>query len=364
MRRLFALACLALFSLLVPASASGSGADVSVQFRFANSGEKPTDYTPPPGSVISDTWRVVADASAASTLSSFSIVITPQSSLPEPLPKGSSISRTYEAGATSTARLILNWNTNTVTRYNGIYRVVATAQSHGGNSETTTVQDLKVDNPPLQPVNVVAALDENVPVVSWAANPEPDLIHYRVYRSYDGGSFSLIATTTGTELRDSNAPKNTSLRYELAAVRKSSVRSAGIVSPLSKPTAPIVVIPPEPAVQQAVIDDSKPIPVEVVQPKTVMAKQGNLGFAPVLPYDTSDLPVAAQATESGVPLENETLVTQSLPQIVRSTIYKPPFIAAALLLLVTALHVLRIAGRLFSSERPEVSTARILGSST
>ncbi|MGH9196560.1 MAG: hypothetical protein ACRD1T_12560, partial [Acidimicrobiia bacterium] len=324
------------------------------------------DYTPPPGSVITDTWRPVVDVSTASSLSSFNLVISAQSPIPEPLGQGSSASKNYPAGATSSDRLTLVWNTRTLTRYNGVYRLVATASSHGGNTESSTIPDIKVENPPVQPVNVTSRVEGEVPVISWSANPEPDLMHYRVYRSADAGSFSSIWTTTDTKLSDPNASKTASLRYQIDAVRRSPVKSSGIASIFSKPTAGLVVAPPGAATKPSVIDHSNPAPVAAVKPKTVMAKQGNLGFAPVLPYESLELPNAPEATSGGQEETSveQTPVSQSIPQIVRSTVYKPPFIAAALLLLVTAMHVLRLAGRLLAARPSSATPAPILESST
>lgn len=364
MRRLFALVFAACFTF-GPATMSLAGVDASVQFRFASSGERPNDFTPRPGSTLTDSWRIVVDASASSSLSYFRVAIEAQEPIPESLPSSSALYRSYAPGASNSDRFTLDWNTRTITKYNGVYRIVAKAESHGGNSETGIVGDLKVENPPVVPTDVSVRLENDAPVVTWRANPEPDIKLYRIYRSDNGGVLSLVGSTTERRFIDSKAPTSTSLRYQVVAVRHSPSSAAGISSPPSKPSGSIMIIPPEASGQSNhVIDISNPAPVTRVKPKTVVAKQGNLGFAPLLPYDSVDLPVAVEEPEPEIPVE-QAPVAQSLPQIVRSTVYKPPFIAAALLLLVTAMHVLRIAGRLFSAQSSASSnTARILGSST
>ena len=100
------------------------------------------------------------------------------------------------------------------------------------------VSGLRVNNPPAQPGGVAARLEGTVPVLTWTANPEPDLSGYTVLRS-TGGSFSPVGAAPSNGFRDVNAPAGQPLTYEIVAKRRSPADLAGISSSPSNPSTPV-----------------------------------------------------------------------------------------------------------------------------
>ena len=103
------------------------------------------------------------------------------------------------------------WDTQPTAKKNGNYTFVATAAQGGvlglglttNPAPETQQATLKVNNPPVAPTGVQTTLDSGVPVVSWSANPEPDIKGYQVYRSDGALQSGLVA---GTTFRDASAP--------------------------------------------------------------------------------------------------------------------------------------------------------------
>lgn len=62
-------------------------------------------------------------------------------------------------------------------------------------------------------------VDSSNPAINlgWKAGPELDLAGYHVYRSVDGGTSELVATTTRATWSDRSVQKNTQYVYEVAA---------------------------------------------------------------------------------------------------------------------------------------------------
>lgn len=333
----------AAFLSLSPLAASAAGVDVTVSFRHASSGQVPNYYTPTPGSTLTGTWKIIVDATASSTLATFRVAVHPQETIPDGTGSTVSHSKSYPAGSANSDTLSVQWDTREMTRYNGIYQIVATATSHGGNSEFSAVTDLKVNNPPSVPQGAATAIERGVPVVTWAANPEPDIIRYEVLRS-EGGGFSPVGTSAGTRFTDSKAPAEAPLRYRVIAVRRSAVTPTGISSPPTRSTDPMVLPAPEVGWQPPMIDTSEPAVLPTLAVESIRARQGEGGFAALLPY-AAPAPVVAEAIEEG-PYRVPT--GSSLQAVVTSNVYKPPFIAAALFLVVSAMHTLRLSRRMLS----------------
>lgn len=326
-----------------------AGMDVSVSFLHAPSGADPRDYTPPADSVITGTWEVVTDASASSYLKTFQVAIEAEDA-GRKLPAETSVTRTYSAGDKASDRIRIIWDSSKLTRYNGIYRLTATATSHLGNQETAYVRGLKVNNPPLAPTGVQAEVVDATAVVNWKANAEPDLIGYRVLRSEQGGSFTQIGASSSTSLSDTTAPPRVELRYKVVAVRASPLSSSGVASAASPATSRIVIVPADERATQSLIEQPHQTEqVGPVEPTVIVGARRDLGYSPILPYSGDPLPVPAQSADEEPAQSQPTVITRTIDQIVEVGVYKPPFVAAALVLLVVALHLLRLAERLFKA---------------
>lgn len=95
--------------------------------------------------------------------------------------------------------------------------------------------------PPAAPSGIAAAVENSGARVrlTWAANAEPDLASYAVYRSFEpGGPFDLLAAgVSGTQYLDTDIPAGTAgAWYEVTASDQSgneSARSASVSATLS-----------------------------------------------------------------------------------------------------------------------------------
>ncbi len=277
---------------------------------------------------------------------------------------------------------------------NGAYDVVATATRRLGGGDISKAVQVKVNIPPVRPANVKVALDGSVPTVTWKANPESDLKGYRVTRSA-GGSSKSFSLGKVTRFTDSDAPVGVELAYQVFAVRNSPVSASGVESPASASAKILIPRPdPDPAPEggsaQATADpaqasadpvqsgkpegsapesapgpsnpvvlapaDPKPIDAPNLPPQVTVGPRRDVGYAPLLPYtaqlpssgssggeEAAPEPVEAEEAEGG-----EGLVTPiALPNnLQRPAMQKSLYVAGALLLVVTALHITRAARRL------------------
>lgn len=139
------------------------------------------------------------------------------------------------------------WNAGAAP-YNGAYDIQATASS-SSSTKSASVSNVLVNNRPAVPAGVKAALKDGAPSVTWAANPEKDLIGYKVTRFVDGGSPSQVYSGPATSATDTSAPHSKALTYKVTAVRKSPKSDAGIESNPSGATAPLTVAAPPPGEQ-------------------------------------------------------------------------------------------------------------------
>ncbi len=341
---------------LVSASAS-AGFDVTVAPRYAPEGASESEtrqWTPRPASIVSGSYNITVDATASSSLKEFRVSLVPDEQQIPPLAGSATVARTYSINTKSADTIQVPWDSNSLTPHNGYYKISSFALSHGTNSESNTIPGLKVNNPPLTPSGVRALLEEETATITWRANPEVDLTGYRVYRSVDDSSFKQIGVASGTRYTDNDVPKGVSLRYQLVAVRRSVVTPEGATSPPTKPTSPIIWLDPGTGTQPTEIGSESPQLLEefALAPTIKRAPIPDRGFAPVLPFG-QPIPArsVAAAQQAGEPL------ISAPARVIRGAVYKPPFIAAALLLLVISLHLLRL-GRLLWADAASVTAAQ------
>jgi hypothetical protein len=276
------------------------------------------------------------------------------------------------------------WDTKPTSTKNGNYTFAASAAEDGPlspPSENPQVT-LKLNNPPVAPTGVQTALDPSgIPVVSWSANPEPDIKGYQVFRSDQGLQSGLITTTS---FRDTTAPKGQDVSYKVSALRYSPVDPSGMTgSGTSNQTASVSVPAPadpgapgnvataDPAkggapagpmkqpVNLGVTKPSTPITAPTLPTRVVQLPQPNVvQFAPLLPYSgkipevptTSNVPapVAAQADSGSGGGGQATVV--GLPGGVKVTpVDAVKYVATAAFLLVAAIHITRFARKLRNS---------------
>jgi len=130
------------------------------------------------------------------------------------------------------------WDTRDSTPYNGGYDIEATAKTPpgllaSGQTYTSVVENVVVNNPPSTPSEVKAGIEGAAVVVRWKANPEPDILSYKVSRSIEGGSFTHLASVDASKTlsyTDSSAPAGKPVKYAVTAVRRSAVDGAGLTS--------------------------------------------------------------------------------------------------------------------------------------
>jgi hypothetical protein len=250
-------------------------------------------------------------------------------------------------GGKTTDTIKMTWDTTSLTRYNGQYGISATATSLLGSRATFSIPNLLVNNPPAQPGGVSANLEGTVPVVTWPANPEPDLVGYRVLRSTAGGSYSSVGTVSSASFRDQSAPQGQALTYEVVAVRASPVDAAGIASSPSNPSAPVT--PSTVVVQPLTLGPHAPPVAAPIKPAPRAPGRAEAGafpentFAATLPFK-QPIPQATVPTFS--PLDPKAL--GALPQGYSTTSWsqKLRYLGTAALLVVISLVIIRFARKL------------------
>jgi hypothetical protein len=152
----------------------------------------------------------------------------------------------------------VNWNAGGA-EYNGAYDIVAVAAtSAGGEGKSATVPNVLVNNPPSAPTGVKAELKDGLPHVRWAANPEPDIIGYKVMRSV-GGKDAEAYSGAAPSFSDKSAPHSQEITYKVSAVRKSPLNQGGIESSkVSSGSVTVPAPPPPPAEPAAGGDPNNP----------------------------------------------------------------------------------------------------------
>jgi hypothetical protein len=328
--------------------------DVTVAFEHASSTAPESEQrqlTPRPGSAITGLWKVAATArSQTSSLRTFTVSIRPPDGIPAPT--GGSISRSFGSVGTPSNRIVFDWDTNKVTPYNGNYRIVGIADSYAGGREEANVLDVKVNNPPAAPTGLAVKLTENVPSLSWTKSPEPDVTGYTLQRADDFGAFKDIGTSSKATYEDTRAPKGTQLRYRVVAIRKSPVSAMGIASLPGEPSSALVISDPVTMMDPATAAASTPGGVAAPAPLKPMVREGtHQGFSETLPIEglpPAAVGIAEDQAEAAPDNAVESILTAPA-RLLENTVKKLPFVAGAMLLLVSAMHVLRFATRMLRS---------------
>jgi hypothetical protein len=341
-RRVFVV-FIALGLLLLLPQAAHSVDDVSIEVLSA----------PPQNSVLrgDESFPITFRAQADSTLRFFAIsILIGEEPVPGMRVNGGYSSGSWGAGETGEATLHVDWDTRSVTPYNGLYRVGATAESHLDGVRDTSLEGYIVDNLPAQVSDVDAELDGGAPSLSWPPNSEPDLIGYNIYRSTGSGDYTKVGSVTTRSFTDKDVPKDTELKYYVVATRRSVASEDGAIeSPPSM--ARTFVIPSPGSGQQPTISAPQEAPAAPPVPKVVprpAAKITHEGFEETLPYTE---PIAGDQVLNPLGQEQATsdnTTFEQPPALRNSQVYKPPFLAAALLLLAAAAHMIRLAITLFS----------------
>jgi hypothetical protein len=208
-------------------------------------------------------------------------------------------------------------------------------------------------------------------VVSWSANPEPDIKGYQVYRSDGALQSGLVA---GTSFRDASAPSGQALSYKVSALRFSPVDTSGLIgSATSAQTAAVTAPAPAggaapqnagaadpakggaagPVKQPVTLSQAKPTPIAAptLPTRVVQLPQPNvIQFAPLLPYSgkvpevpvNSNVPppVAAQADQG----QSTAVVMPGGDKVTPVDAIK--YVATAAFLIVAAVHITRFARKL------------------
>jgi hypothetical protein len=331
---------------LIP-QAAHSVDDVSIEVLSA----------PPANSVLrgDEAFPFVIRARADSTLKSFAVAIfIAEQPVPGMQVHGGSASGSWAAGAETEATFQINWDTQKVTPYNGRYRVGATAESHLGGVRNISIDGYVVDNPPAQVTEVQAELKDDNPSLSWKPNSEPDLIGYQIFRAGGGSAYKKIASGSATTFTDKEAPKDIELKYYVVAARRSVASNNGSV--VSSPSmVRSFTIPSPGSGQQPVISAPQEAPAAPPVPKVVArppAKITHQGFEEMLPYTEGGEAGQIPFPVGDQDLEADQRVFKAPPALGTMQVYKPPFLAAALLLLAAAAHMIRLAITLFSAGTP------------
>lgn len=340
-----------------PQAVSQSGltlATLAIEQPTPQAGPAASQCTPPDGATLTGGWNVVIDAAAPLGLQSFSVAIVPaDASTPSPA-QGAAVTRTYPPALSATTvykdTIAMAWDTRSLTPYNGVYVVKAAAQAYGGQPAVASVSDLKVNNPPVAPSGVAAAMNGTVPVVTWHANPEPDITGYQVLRAGTTGGFAPVATVATTSFQDTKAPQGSSLSYEVVAVRRSPISADGISSPASYPTGAIVAaLPPSPLPP---LPTSKPATTKGKGTTGVTTAQGGPApqgtFSPTLPFNEA-LP-SSTVTSPPDPGETTQTLTAGPDFGGTSSAQKLRFLATGAFLFVLAFVIIRYARKVGRGE--------------
>ena len=130
-----------------------------------------------------------------------------------------------------------SWDTSGLN--NGVYPVRVVVSATGGGEADHTI-NVKVDNAPSAPSGLSKSVDGQTVSLSWSANPEPDLLGYRVETS-TGAEWTVVAETSDTTYRAEVSPGDHA--YRITAVRSSPTMEGGRPSQPSEPIAVTVEAP-------------------------------------------------------------------------------------------------------------------------
>ncbi len=238
--------------------------------------------------------------------------------------------------------------------WNGPYQASATAteddsgQSHQGSPSSPV--NFAEGVAPQAPSGVAAAKDADgrAVTVSWQANPEPDILGYEVQRtSVNGSDWSTVSPSpriTDTNFRDSSVQSGTDYQYDVIAVRSGAQQGQTIQSSPSAPAS--TVAPPAgaligpgaflgqlPAAVQAITDPVAGLVHPAQGPGGPVTGSPTAGGYGNLPYGGQ-----AALSEPGTPGAQDPKGGSSSANLIRTAL----FVAAALILLAIAAHLIRM----------------------
>jgi hypothetical protein len=255
-------------------------------------------------------------------------------------------------------------------RWNGPYRVTAIATESDQNNPPyqgprSNQVDFAEGVPPQPPTGVSATKDSDgsAVTVSWQANPEPDIDGYEVQRaSVNGSDWSTVnpdsnSNSNDTNYRDTSVQPGTDYQYHLIAIRSGAQQGSTIKSDASAPASTVTPpvpsgplfgpggsVPELPAAVQAITD---PVAGQVHPPpgpggpNTGSPTAGGYGN---LPYAGGQ----AVLNEPGTPGAQDPKGPSGSSNLVRTALY----VAAALILLAIAAHLIRMRRALDDSMEP------------
>lgn len=355
---------------------TSTGGDPSIIVEYAPakaSGSEAHQCTPAANTTLSGSYSVAIQAKSLD-LASFAVSLIPTTNGIPALSSDATVVHTYCGGLLGNLGLNgncpdspnpdtiqLNWDTTSLTPYNGVYEISATATSDtssltgsllgSGGTQHTTITGLSVNNPPATPKGVSAGLTGTAPVVSWSPNPEPDITGYVVFRSVSGTAFAPIGETKATSFPDNTAPQQAALSYEVVAVRSSPVTSDGIVSGASAATTAVVAggssVPSAITLPAPKLPPPPKLPAlkSVAGPATV--PQVDNTFNPNLPFGNVPNSTETYSVPSGA--SNQALASDAGGHTGVSTAQKLRYAALASLLLVVAIMVIGLARKVLRS---------------
>jgi hypothetical protein len=112
---------------------------------------------------------------------------------------------------------------------NGNHTIAVHAVATGGADDRTSIE-VETNNPPVAPDGLTVAATTSGVNLTWAANPEPDLIGYVVERD-SGSGFMTVGDVESNEFSETLVAGR--YAYRVTAVRSSPASADGIVSPPS-----------------------------------------------------------------------------------------------------------------------------------
>lgn len=199
---------------------------------YAQTGPSARIASPSDGAVLNDLVSVRGEGSAATGVRRIKIMI------------GSRIVAAHDySELRQEADVTYSWNTVLALAGgpapNGSYQLKVEVTASGGATDAKVI-NVSVDNAPQTPTGLAAAIMDRHVELSWAANPEPDIIGYLV-EGYSGESWSTLARTAETRHAMKVAPGT--YQYRVSAVRSSPTMAEGRPSAPSEPHSVTVAAP-------------------------------------------------------------------------------------------------------------------------
>jgi hypothetical protein len=167
-------------------------------------------------------------------------------------PDGHPVPAPQSFGGNNSSSLSFPWSPQLT--WNGTYTVKADASGtetpvdFNGQEFNSDVNTFKVEAPPATPTGVKATVDQakRTVTISWAANGEPDIIGYGVYRK-EGSDFVPRKSLTATSYTDEigSLPAGT-YQYQVYAARPNADGSQAVVSAPATTAGKVTTSPPPP----------------------------------------------------------------------------------------------------------------------